>query len=71
MLISVNQMISDVSLLPFKESTLFHYSADSENLLLYNFNDEQYEFEYTVDENYLRIYDHSASDAVMLEFEKK
>ncbi len=71
LLIYVNKMVSDVSRLPFKESTLFHYTVNKEKLSLYNFRDEQYEFEYSVDENFLRIYDHSASDEVMLEFAKE
>ncbi len=72
LIIDVNKVVPENSRLPFKESTLFHYSVDSTTMLsIYNFNDEHYDYEFRVEENTLQLYQNVASDGIVLEFEKE
>lgn len=66
--ITADTVLSDKSRLPFIKDTVLFYSYDSLNIIL---GDNEYEYEYEIQDKVLKLIDDLASDGIMLEFEKR
>lgn len=64
--INVNINISDFSSLPIKKDSVLPYSYDTLKILIGNFN-----FEYKIEANSLKLFDNLASDGILLDFERE
>jgi len=64
--ITINIVVPEYSRLPVKSDSILLYSYDSLTI-----NIGQYDYEYKIEENSLKLYDNLVTDGMMLEFERK